>query len=459
MDKLSSLTARRNELLSSGAEIRKKIAELIDDESFVESDSFAFSRNEFYGEDVAGNGVVTGFATVNDYPVYLVGINSQILSGGLTEAGCGKIVRCLEKALKVSAPVIYLLSSKGVVAGEGVACLEGVAKVLSVMEELKGEVPQFVVNMGDVLGQASLFTAFADYSYFMKGACVAYGSPLVIAAKSGKSADAAAVGGAAAAKATGICSFEVADLTEVRQSVSDILDILPMFGGISLETEDDPNRSAPSLNEKACAGCLIKAVFDDGKAVELNEGFAKEVKTVIGRIGGYSAAALIFDGKEGVELTSANVEKIKEFMYYCEENNLPVVTFVNTLGIVNDMATAQSTVLRNMTYLVSALKADVARVNVIYGKATGLGYTLFASKAFGAAYSYAFATAKIALFDSNVGAELEVVAKGGDYDEIKDRYEQNEMDAFNAAKNGYVDNVIEPEFVRQYVISALQMLV
>ena len=458
MDKLGLLKTRRAELLQSGKEIRSKLAEIIDEQSLVESDSYYFSKNEFYGEDVPGEGVVTGYATVNDFPCYVVAINPQVLSGGITNAGCRKIVKCLDKALSVSAPVIYLLSSKGVVAGEGVSALEGFSELLSAMDELKGNVPQFAVCMGDVFGQASIIAAMADYTYYFKDTCVAYGSPLVIAAKSGKALEKSAVGGSAANKYNALTTFEVESLSEVKNSISNILDVLPDYGGMSLETMDDANRSAPQLNVKADAASLIKAVFDDNYFIELNKGFAKEVVTGIGRIGGYSAAAIVFEGEEGVELDKNNIAKLKDFLYYCDENGLPVVTFVNTLGLKNDLETSNSTVLKDVASLVYALKTDTPKINIIYGKAVGLGYTLFGSKTFGVDYSYAFANAKVALFDSNVGAELEVVAKGGDYEEIKSRYEANEMDAVNAARCGYIDDVIEPEFVRQYVISALQML-
>lgn len=260
MDKLSLLKARRQELLSSGGEIRKKLAEIIDEQSLVESDSYSFSKNEFYGEDVPGEGVVTGYATVNDFPCYVVAMNSQVLSGGLTNAGCKKIVKCLDKALNAGAPVIYLLSSKGVVAGEGVSALEGVGEVLLKMDELKGAVPQFAVAIGDVLGQASLFVAMADYAFYTKDSCVCYGSPLVISAKSGKALDSTAFG-AKSAEFNGLATFEVADLAEVKNFVSNILDLLPNYGGMSLETMDDANRNAPALNGEVNAKALIKAVF------------------------------------------------------------------------------------------------------------------------------------------------------------------------------------------------------
>ena len=131
------------------------------------------------------------------------------------------------------------------------------------------------------------------------------------------------------------------------------------------------------------------------------------------------------------------------------------------MGIEQNLETSNSLILKNISNLVYAISAssELPKINVIYGKAIGLGYTLFASRAMGVDYSYAFANAKISVFDSETGAQIEFGANGGDLEKIKANYEDNEQDAFNAAQNGFVDNVIEPEFVRQYLISALQMLV
>lgn len=459
MDKLSLLKTRRDELKTASSEVRKKIAELIDSDSFVELDSYSFSKNEFYGEDIPGEGVVTGYATINDFPCFVVALNSQILSGGLTNAGCKKIVKCQQKALNTATAVVYLLSTKGVLAGEGVACLEGVAEVLAKMEELKGVAPQFSVAMGDVLGQGALFVASSDFSYFFKDSCVAYGSPLVISAASGKSLDKNMVGGLGSNAYNGLATFEVSSMGDVKESIANVLGILPEYSGLFVDSLDDANRNAPNLNEKVDANALVAATFDEGNYVELNKGFEDSVKTYIGRVGGYSVGSLIFEGENGVELNNNVIEKVKNFMYFCADNDLPVVTFVNTLGLKNDMQTSNTTVMKNVSNLICALKVDIPKINVIYGKAIGLGYTLFGSKAFGVDYSYAFANAQIATFNSEVGAEIEVANVGGNLDEVKARYEEEQMDAMNAAKNGYIDDVIEPQYVRQYLISALQMLV
>lgn len=170
--------------------------------------------------------------------------------------------------------------------------------------------------------------------------------------------------------------------------------------------------------------------------------------------GGISVACLAF-AKDGVYLTSENVAKIKEFVYFAADNGLPLVTFVNTLGIKNDLKTSDSTVMREIAHTISGLRS-CDRVSVVYGKAVGLGYSLFASKSMGVDFSYAFADAKISLFDGTESAAAFGTFNYDDIDKLQERYSEENADPINAAKNGYIDNVIEPAFVRAYVVSALQ---
>lgn len=460
MNKLELLKNRRDQVLAATADIRKKIAELTDPESFAEFDSYSFSENEFYEGTVGGDGVVTGSATINDNAVFVIAQNAKTLSGGVTDANCKKIAKCQEKALRASAPVLYLLDTKGVAVGEGVNVLEGIAGVLAMSNELKGECTQIAVTLGDVLGSFAVLAANCDFHFVVKGGCAAYASPLVIAASAGKNADKEQIGGGASGKATGAVTFTADDLTSVRDTVARLLDTLPAYNG-DVETMDDFNRATPSLNEKACAKCLIDAVFDKDYFIETNKSFAPEVKTGVARIGGIAVGALVFDGgEEGVSLERDNVAKIKEFVYFCEENSLPMVTFVNTLGIKADLATAQSPVMKEVANLSYALyNLEMPRINVVYGKAIGLGYTLFASKALGADYSYAFATAKISLFDTQKGAMIELAGVDeSNKEKAEEKYADENQDPFNAARKGYIDDIIEPQFVRAQVLEALQIL-
>lgn len=104
MDKIKLLQTRRSKVLEAGSEIRKTISELVDADSFVELSGYSFSKNEFYGEDAEGEGVVTGFATVEGYPVYVAAQNFKVMSGGVSKANCEKILKCLTLAEKIRRP-------------------------------------------------------------------------------------------------------------------------------------------------------------------------------------------------------------------------------------------------------------------------------------------------------------------------------------------------------------------
>jgi len=459
VNKIDLLKTRRAKLLEAGKNVREKIAALTDECSFVELDAYSFSHNDFYGEDAEGEGVVTGYATINDEPVYIVAQNPDVLSGGISEGNCKKIRKCLNKALAAQKPVVYLFDSLGVRIGEGVNVLEGIAEVLAAADDLKGEVPQISVVTGELYGSFAVLAANADFNLMTKSASVAYASPFVISAKSDKNVDKTEVGGVKASAFNSVATVEVADMADAKEKIADILSILPACSEIVADTDDDLNRATEGLNEKVCGKCIVKSVFDDGKFVEMNAAFHPEVKTGIGRIGGISAAAIVFDGgDDGVELDLGNVSKLKEFAYFAADNGLPLVTFVNTLGIKADMQTSNTAILKEIGHLVSGLKC-CERISVVTKKAIGLGYSLFASKSIGNEYAYAFANAKIALFDGAASAAAFGDFKVADTDKLAEKYAEENADPINAARNGYIDNIIEPQFVRAYVVSALQTLV
>ena len=459
MDKIHLLKTRREKLLASGKKVRDQISALVDEGSFVELDTYSFSRNDFYGEDAEGEGVVTGYATIDDIPVYVVAQNAEVLSGGVSKANCKKIVKCLEKAEKFRYPVVYLLNSLGVQVGEGVNVLEGMAEVLAVSARLTDKVTQISIVTGNLYGSFALLAANADFNFMLKDSCACYASPKVISAVSGKNLPQSEVGGAISSKNNGISTFAVDTIEDVRNTVCDLFKVLPAFGGDVVDTEDDLNRTAINLNDKVCPVCLKKAIFDDGKCIELKKDYCPEVVTAIGRVGGISVATLIFGGEDkGVELTDKNIEKINDFVIFANSNGLPLLTFVNTLGIKADLETNNTPIMKEVMTLVYNL-TDVPKVSVVYGKAIGLGYSLFVSKAMGVEYAYAFANSQVALFSGASASAHFGEVREDKLQELADRYADENADPINAAKDGYIDNVIEPQFVRPFVISALQTLV
>lgn len=458
MNKIDLLKTRREKLLQSGSEVRKQISLLTDESSFVELDAYSFSRNEFYGEDAEGEGVVTGYATIDGYPVYVVAQNAKILSGGVSLANCKKIIKCLKKAETSGYPVVYLFDSLGVQVGEGVNVLEGMAEVLALSADLKGSIPQISVVLGKLYGTFALLSANCDYNFMLKNSCLAYASPLVLSAVSGKNLPAEEVCGTKSAKYNNLTTFKVESIENVREKILEVFAVLPAFSGFEVDTDDDFNRISANLNDFACPKCLESAVFDNGKCIELNDEYCPEIKTVIGRVGGMSVAGILFAGEDkGVELNLNNVLKLKEFVNYANDNDLPVLTFVNTLGIKSDLNTCNTPIMKEINNLIYAFRS-VRRISVVYGKAIGLGYTLFASKSLGVDYSYAFANSEIALFTGAATSAHFGQVREDKLDELANKYAEENADPINAARNGYVDNVIEPQFVRAFVVSALQTL-
>lgn len=453
MDKIQLLQERKARLEEVSKDIRAQIQTLVDAESFVELSAFSFSKNEFYGEDAVGEGVVTGFATIDGYPFYIVAQNYNVMRGGISKANCDKIVKCLDAAEKNATPVLYLLNSQGVQIGEGVTVLEGLAKLLMRSTQLKGVVPQYVVVNGDVYGSAAMLAAIADFTFFVeKKSVLAVNSPFVLSAKMGKNLPKEEVGGAKALDKSGLPAIEVQNLEEVKETIITINDL------ISVPTIDaELNASMPALNENVTVENLM-GIFET--SLEVGGIFEPDVKTVLGRIGGISVAAVIFDGGDsGVELNGAKLAKIKNFAEFACCYGLPFLTFTDVKGICPCACVNNSLVMKEAAEYLDILDTiDTAKIAVVYKQAIGLGYSLFASKSVGFDYTCAFANAKIALFDSVQGAQIAWKDGNADQAAFATRYADENSDPIHAAKDGYIDAIIQPQFVKQYVIAALQML-
>ena len=448
MDKIQLLQSRKQTLANAGKRIREDIAKIIDPESLVEFSTFSFSKNDFYGENAEGEGVITGFATVNDYPFYVIAQNFAVLSGGLSKANCAKIVKCLNAAEKNQTPVLYLLNTLGVQVGEGVEVLEGISSLLLKVSQLKGVVPQYVVVNGEVYGSAAMLAAIADFTFFQKESVLALNSPLVLSASEGKNLSKKEIGSAKALDQTNIPSFEVNALEEVKELIGTITDLLAVE-----RVDAELNEVLPVLNEKADPKTLF-TMFES--YVEVGAGYASSVHTLLGRIGGIAVAAILFDDSSKID--AFNMRKIKDFAEFASCHSLPFVTFVDCVGLCPCRKNNNSLVLKEAgEYLAMLDSMDTPKIALVTGKAIGLGYSLFAAKSLGFDYTYAFANAKIALFDSVQGAEIEF-GGGADREKLAKKYADEVSDPINAAKGGYIDNIIEPQFAKQYLIASLQML-
>ncbi len=453
MDKIQLLQARSAKIVEAGKEIRAHVQAIADEDSFVELSAFSFSKNDFFDAEIAGEGVVSGFMTVNGYPMYVVAQNFNALSGGVSKANCDKIVKCLDMAEKNATPVLYLLHSHGVQVGEGITVLEGLAKVLLRATQLKGVVPQYAVVDGEVYGSVAAIAAIADFAFFLdKTSVLALNSPFVLSAKAGKNLAKEEVGSARALNKTGLPSFEVESLEDARAKIIAIQELLAMP-----VVDAELNTSVPVLNENVNAENLM-TIFEEG--MEINANFEPDVKTVLGRVGGIAVAAVVFDGgEEGVALNADKLAKIRSFAEFACCYGLPFITFANVQGVAPCMTVNNSRVMKEIAEYLDILDTiDTAKIAVVYKKAIGLGYSLFSAKSAGFDYTVAFANAKIALFDNVQGAQIELAGENADKGALQAKYADENADPINAAKDGYVDGIIEPQFVKQYLIASLQML-
>ena len=450
MDKIQLLQARKAEIANASKEIREDVLSIIDEGSFVELSAFSFSKSEFYGADATGEGVLTGYATIDGFAFYIVAQNYKVLDGGMTKANCDKIVKCLDLAEKNGAPVLFLLNTHGVQVGEGVTVLEGLGKLIA---KCAANSPRYVIVNGEVYGAAAILASLAECSIFLENKSVlAVNSPFVLSAKAGKNLTKEEVGGAKALDKTGVPTLIAKDLADVREKIiaMNVIDAEPIV-------EAELNDCVPALNEAATTENIL-SIFEN--PLELTATYEPEVKTLIGRIGGISVASVIFDGgEEGVEMSAAKFAKLKDFLKFAYAHELPLLVFGNVKGICPCTCVNNSRVLKEAAEYVEIFNAlPTPKIAVVYNKAIGLGYTLFASKSIGFDYTCAFANAKIALFDSAQGAQIEFGNSGVDKAALAAKYADENSDPVNAAKDGYIDAIIEPQFVKQYVIASLQML-
>ncbi len=447
MEQIQRLQERKEALRKVGEAARGQIACIADEESFVELSAFGFSESES-GASPAGEGVVTGFCTVGGYPFYLVAQNFAQDFGGLTKGQCEKIAKTLNAAEKNETPVIWLLNCQGAKIGEGVNVLEGIAELLLKATQLKGTVPQYAIVGGNVYGAAAAIAAVADVVFFLKEGALAVSSPLVLSAKAGKELKKEEVGGYEALKNAVLPAVKVKDLEEAAAHIKFLTEL---FGEEVIDAE--LNAPAPVFEEKAGAEEVL-SLIEDG--LELGANCAPEIKTVLGRVGGIAVAAAVFDG---VKLTEVHLKKLRAFAELACCYGLPLVLFVDCLGVEETLAVNNSAILKEIAEYLNILDAiDTAKISVVTGRAVGLGYSLFAAKSAGFDFTFALANAEISLFEDEKGAEIFYGNSAEGKEALLERYALEHADPLDAAKAGYLDNVIEPRFIKQYLIAALQML-
>lgn len=448
---MESLQTVKGKIAEANKEILGFVNAFVDDRSFVETDAFICSANEL-GE-APGDGVVSGFASIDDAPVCLFALNSKVMKGAIGELNAKKIVRTVNNAVRMDKPLVAVWDSSGARFGEGINVLEGYGSILRAYTLAYGDIPVISVIKGNDLGLSAYVAGLSDFVIAYTDSVIASASPLVLAAKTGK--DVKAVGNAECAARSGLVTETVKNDKELRAALCRILALYSQESKFG----DDPNRVCKGLKAGADARALIKEVFDKNSFLEVRAGFAPVAVTGFAALGDIRVGVVATEGKQDDGRLSADAcIKISEFLNTCENVECPVVFLTDSAG--TEQSADDAALIREMSNLIYRVNTlDLDMFSVVYGKAIGGAYTALVSPC---EYKIAWQSAEVGAVESETAARLlyaDEIKTAKDKDKAAKKLAEAYCDGNNRAlvlaRNGYFDNVIEPELTRSYLLAAL----
>ncbi|NLO84621.1 MAG: methylmalonyl-CoA carboxyltransferase [Clostridiales bacterium] len=437
---------------------RERIQKIADAGSFVEL--FAM-----VSQDEEGAGVITGYATIGERPVYIFAQDYTVHGGAMGQLQAAKIIKLLDMAQKTGAPVLAVMDSAGVRIDEGAQAMSAYSEIYQRMARMSGVCPMVSLVLGPCIGGAALLTQLADVSIIAEkvGQLMVFG-PQVMAAMNGLAVDADKLGGANVAAKMGACALVGKDEDEAIAKAKQILAFLPSSNLEDTEIidTDDMNRILPAI-DPSDASSLLASLADNGVYAELYEAYEDSVRVALARMGGRTVGFVLANGK----LTAGALQKAARFVRFMDCFSIPIVSLLNTCGVEVDSIEQQGWLFKAQSQMLYAYaEATSPKLAVVTGDAIGQAYVAMGGKA-NADVTYAWPTAVISaltpeaavavLYADEVKADkdLTVDAARAKY---ADEYIANVAGAVNAAKSGMVDDIIDPAQTRVMLISALEML-
>ncbi|MCZ8102523.1 MAG: acyl-CoA carboxylase subunit beta [Burkholderiales bacterium] len=459
---------------------RERIELLLDKGSFEEFDTFVQHRCTDFGMEkqakIPGDGVLTGWGTVNGRTVFVFAKDFTVFGGSLSETHAAKITKIQDMALKVRAPVIGVFDAGGARIQEGVAALGGYGEVFRRNVVASGVIPQISVIMGPCAGGDVYSPAMTDFIFMVRDTSYMFVTgPEVVKTVTNETVTSEELGGAKvhttkSSVADGAWDNDVEALLQVRR----LIDFLPannMAGAPTWPSFDVPDRIDMSLdtlvpdnpNKPYDMKELILKVVDEADFFEIQEGYARNIITGFARMEGRTVGVVANQPMvlAGV-LDSDASRKAARFVRFCDAFNIPIVTFVDVPGFLPGTAQEYGGLIKHGAKLLFAYsQATVPLVTVITRKAFGGAYDVMASKHIGADVNYAWPTAQIAVMGAKGAVEIIFRSDIGDAEKIAARtkeYEDRFLSPFVAAERGYIDEVIMPHGTRRRLCRALDML-
>ncbi|GGE49429.1 acyl-CoA carboxylase subunit beta [Actibacterium pelagium] len=458
---------------------RERIELLLDEDSFEEFDMFKAHRCVEFGMEEnkpAGDGVITGWGTINGRMVYVFSQDFTVLGGSVSETHAQKICKIMDMAVQNGAPVIGLNDSGGARIQEGVDALAGYAEIFQRNIMASGVVPQISVIMGPCAGGAVYSPAMTDFIFMVKDTSYMFVTgPDVVKTVTNEHVTAEELGGASthtkkSSVADGAFENDVEALSEVRR----LVDFLPLNNREKPPVRpffDDPARIESSLdtlipdnpNMPYDMKELILKIADEGDFYEIQEDFAGNIVTGFIRIEGQSVGVvanqpMVLAGCLDIDAS----RKAARFVRFCDAFEIPILTLVDVPGFLPGTSQEYGGVIKHGAKLLFAYgEATVPKVTLITRKAYGGAYDVMASKHLRGDFNYAWPTAQIAVMGAKGATEILYRSELDDPEKTAKRtedYEDRFANPFVAAERGFIDEVIQPKSTRRRVARAFASL-
>lgn len=496
VDKLNELQYRRSVIEQGGGEAkikkqhdakkltaRERINALLDAGSFVEIDAFVTHRCTEFGMDCVeapGEGVVTGYGTVDGRLVYVYAQDFTVIGGSLGEMHAKKICKVMDMAAKMGAPIIGMNDSGGARIQEGIDALSGFGEIFFRNTTNSGVIPQISVIMGPCAGGAVYSPAITDFVFMVENTSQMFiTGPQVIKSVTGEDVTSEDLGGASVhASKSGVAHFAASSDEECIEQIKKLLSYLPSNNLEEAPYEvptDEINRLSEKLssiipdsaNKAYDVKELIAEVVDNGEFFEVQKNFAQNIVVGYARMNGQVIGIVANQPKVmagSLDINSS--DKAARFVRFCDSFNIPLVTFTDVPGYFPGVEQEQGGIIRHGAKLLYAFsEATVPKINIITRKAYGGAYIAMNSKNLGADMVMAWPTAEIAvmgpegaaniIFKNDIKNSSDPIATRA---EKIQEYRNKFASPYEAARRGYVDDVIEPDSTRPRIIAALEML-
>ncbi|MDG1880143.1 MAG: acyl-CoA carboxylase subunit beta [Paracoccaceae bacterium] len=458
---------------------RERIELLLDNDSFEELDMFVKHRCVDFGMEetqISGDGVVTGWGTINGRQVYVYSQDFTVFGGSLSETHAQKICKVMDMAMRNGAPIIGLNDSGGARIQEGVASLAGYADVFQKNVLASGVVPQISVIMGPCAGGAVYSPAMTDFIFMIKDSSYMFVTgPDVVKTVTNEIISAEELGGAKthttkSSVADGAFENDVEALGQIRR----LFDFLPLSNREKPPQRpfyDDTSRIEASLdtlvpenpNQPYDIKELILKLSDEGDFFELQKEFAANIVTGFIRLEGRTIGVvanqpLVLAGVLDIDSS----RKAARFVRFCDAFEIPILTLVDVPGFLPGTSQEYGGVIKHGAKLLFAYgEATVPKVTLITRKAYGGAYDVMASKHLRGDFNYAWPTAEIAVMGAKGAVEILYRQELSDKKKIEQRtkeYEKRFANPFVAAEKGFIDEVIAPSSTRKRICRAFAAL-